>query len=94
MNREKVKGEEDSNKAIVDEYNKKCKERDRICDSISKGERDIMDLEYKISFLEEKINSFLSDNDYELFDIKYQINSFAFGEEQIYSFSALLLLKK
>lgn len=57
VNREKVKGEEDSNKAIVDEYNKKCKERDRICDSISKGERDIMDLEYKISFLEEKINS-------------------------------------
>ena len=44
--------------------------------------------------LEEKINSFLSDNDYELFDIKYQINSFAFGEVQIYSFSALLLLKK
>lgn len=57
VGREKVKGEEDSNKAIVDEYNKKCKERDRICDSISKGERDIMDLEYKISFLEEKINS-------------------------------------
>lgn len=57
VNREKVKGEEDSNKVIVDEYNKKCKERDRICDSISKGERDIMDLEYKISFLEEKINS-------------------------------------
>lgn len=57
VNREKVKGEEDSNKAIVDEYNKKCKERDRICDSISKGERDIMDLEYKISFLEEKISS-------------------------------------
>ena len=58
VNREKVKGEEDSNKAIVDEYNKKCKERDRICDGISKGERDIMDLEYKISFLEEIPNFF------------------------------------
>lgn len=57
VGREKVKGEEDSNKVLVDEYNRECKERDRICDSISKGERDIMDLEYKISFLEEKISS-------------------------------------
>ncbi len=57
VNREKVKREEESSKAVVDEYNRECKERDRLLNSISKGERDIMDLEYKISFLEEKISS-------------------------------------
>ena len=57
VSKEKLKSGEDSCRVITDEYNKKCKERDSIFDSISKGERDIMDLEYKISFLEEKISS-------------------------------------
>lgn len=40
--------------------------------------------------LEDKINDFL-DDDIEVIDIKYQISSFSFGEEQIYCFSAMII---
>ena len=40
--------------------------------------------------LEEKINEFL-ENDIDVVDIKYQISSFSFGEEQIYCFSAMII---
>ena len=40
--------------------------------------------------LEDKINEFLVD-DLEVIDIKYQISSFSFGEEQIYCFSAMII---
>ncbi len=40
--------------------------------------------------LQEKINSFL-DDEIEVLDIKYQVSSSIFGEEQIYCFSALIL---
>ena len=41
--------------------------------------------------LEDSINDFLADNDIEVIDIKYQISSFSFGEEQIYCFSAMII---
>ena len=41
--------------------------------------------------LEEKINKFLDDLDSEVIDIKYQINSFSYGEEQVYCFSAMVI---
>lgn len=40
--------------------------------------------------LEDSINSFL-ENDIDVIDIKYQISSFSFGEEQIYCFSAMII---
>ncbi len=41
--------------------------------------------------LEKDMNEFLDDLEGEVIDIKYQINSFAQGEEQIYSFSAMII---
>lgn len=43
--------------------------------------------------LEVKINKFLNENDIELIDIKYQVSTSIFSEEQIYCFSALILYK-
>jgi len=40
--------------------------------------------------LQEKINNFLSE-EIEVFDIKFQVSSCIFGEEQIYCFSALIM---
>ena len=41
--------------------------------------------------LEKSINKFLSDNDIELFDIKYQVAISTYGEEQIYCFTAMII---
>ena len=41
--------------------------------------------------LEDKINDFLNSYDIDVIDIKYQISSFSFGEEQIYCFSAMII---
>ena len=41
--------------------------------------------------LESAINSFLDDFDKEIVDIKYQVSSSIFGEEQIYCFSAMII---
>lgn len=43
--------------------------------------------------LENAINDFL-DDDLDLVDIKYSVSSFAFGEEQIYCFSAMIIYSK
>lgn len=40
--------------------------------------------------LENAINGFL-DSEIEVFDIKFQVSSCIFGEEQIYCFSALIM---
>jgi len=42
--------------------------------------------------LEENINSFLEEIE-ELRDIKYQVSSFLYLEEQIYCFSAMIIYK-
>lgn len=44
--------------------------------------------------LESAINSFLEDFDKEIVDIKYQVSSSIFGEEQIYCFSAMIVYMK
>lgn len=41
--------------------------------------------------LEEDINNFICDNDIEIIDIKYQVATSIFSEEQIYCFSAMLI---
>ena len=43
--------------------------------------------------LEEAINNFL-DDDIEVIDIKYQVSSCVFSEEQIYCFSAMVVYSK
>lgn len=43
--------------------------------------------------LEEDINNFISDNDVEVIDIKYQVSTCMFGEEQIYCFSSMIIYK-
>ena len=43
--------------------------------------------------LEKSINKFLSENEIELLDIKYQVALNICGEEQIYCFSALLIYR-
>ena len=43
--------------------------------------------------LEENINIFLEDID-DLIDIKYQVSSMSYGEEQIYCFSAMIIYTK
>ena len=44
--------------------------------------------------LEKEINDFLEDLENEVVDIKYQVSSFSFGEEQIYCFSAMIVYLK
>ena len=41
--------------------------------------------------LENSINSFLSDNDIEVIDIKFSTSSIAYLDEQIYCFSAMII---
>ena len=41
--------------------------------------------------LEEDINDFISDNDIEVIDIKYQVSVGIFSEEQIFCFSAMII---
>ena len=41
--------------------------------------------------LEDKINDFLEELEGDIIDIKYQVSSFVFGEEQIYCFSAMII---
>lgn len=41
--------------------------------------------------LEDSINDFLEDLEGDVIDIKYQVSTFAFGEEQIYCFSAMII---
>lgn len=40
--------------------------------------------------LEKEINSFLSE-EVDVIDIKYQVSTFSYGEEQIYCFSAMII---
>ena len=46
------------------------------------------------SDLQKAMNEFLGDLDGEVVDIKYAISSFPSGEEQIYCFSAMIIMKK
>lgn len=43
--------------------------------------------------LENSINTFLSELEGEVIDIKYSVSASIFGEEQIYCFSALIFYK-
>jgi hypothetical protein len=44
--------------------------------------------------LESKLNDFLEEFTGEILDIKYQISTSVFGEEQIFCFSAMIYYKK
>lgn len=44
--------------------------------------------------LEIEINNFLNNNDIEIIDIKYQISHFYDNQEQIFSYSAMLIFNK
>ena len=50
----------------------------------------IFDYEDEID-LEEDINSFIDNNEIEVIDIKYQVSSSIFGEEQVFCFSAMVI---
>lgn len=50
----------------------------------------IFDYEDEID-LEDDINSFINDNDIEVIDIKYQVSSSIFGEEQLFCFSGMII---
>ncbi len=41
--------------------------------------------------LEEAVNTFLKELDGEIWDIKYQVSSSMYGEEQVYCFSAMII---
>ena len=41
--------------------------------------------------LEEEINEFLSNNDINVIDIKYQVSVGVFSEEQVFCFSAMII---
>lgn len=41
--------------------------------------------------LEKAVNNFLSNNDIEVIDIKYQVSSSIYSEEQIFCFSAMII---
>ena len=43
--------------------------------------------------LEKKINKFLSENDIDLIDIKFQVSTAVSGDDQIYCFSAMIVYK-
>lgn len=43
------------------------------------------------SDLESSINEFISDNNYDIIDIKYQVAIAMFAEEQVYCFSAMVI---
>lgn len=44
--------------------------------------------------LEEEVNSFLSENDIDVIDIKYQVSVGVFSEEQVFCFSAMIIYTK
>lgn len=44
--------------------------------------------------LEEKVNSYLSNLENELIEIKYQVSISISGEDQIYCFSAMIIYKE
>ena len=44
--------------------------------------------------LERSINTFLSEGNYDIIDIKYQVAIAVCGEEQIYCFSAMIIYNK
>ena len=52
----------------------------------------IFDFEHELD-LENAINSFLDNDDIELINISYQVSHFYAGNEQLFSFSALILFK-
>ena len=41
--------------------------------------------------LEDEVNSFLSNNDINVIDIKYQVSIGVFSEEQVFCFSAMII---
>jgi len=41
--------------------------------------------------LENSINEFLSEGNYDIIDIKYQVAVAMFGEDQVYCFSAMVI---
>ncbi len=41
--------------------------------------------------LEEEVNTFLSENDINVIDIKYQVSMGIFSEEQVFCFSAMII---
>ncbi len=43
--------------------------------------------------LEQDINDFLKEKEVEVVDIKYQVSTSLFAEEQIYCFSAMIMYK-
>ncbi len=43
--------------------------------------------------LEECINGFICNNDYDIIDIKYCVSAAIFGEDQIYCYSAMVLYR-
>ncbi len=43
------------------------------------------------SDLEEDINNFISENEIEVIDIKYQVGVSVFSEEQVFCFSAMII---
>ena len=44
--------------------------------------------------LETEVNKFLNENDVDVIDIKYQVSSCVFSDEQIYCFSAMIVYYK
>ena len=50
----------------------------------------IFDYEDEID-LEEDINEFINSNNIEVIDIKYQVSTSMFSEEQIFCFSAMII---
>lgn len=44
--------------------------------------------------LENSVNAFLEECEGEIVDIKFQVSTSIFGEEQIYCFSAMILYQK
>ncbi|MCI8459784.1 MAG: sporulation protein Cse60 [Bacilli bacterium] len=46
------------------------------------------------SDLEEDINNFISENEIEIIDIKYQVGVSIFSEEQVFCFSAMIMYKE
>ena len=53
----------------------------------------IFDFEHELD-LENAINEFLAKDDVEFLNIHYQVSHFYAGNEQLFSFSALILYKK
>lgn len=50
----------------------------------------IFDYEDEID-LEDDINDFINNNNIEVIDIKYQVSSSIFGEEQLFCFSGMII---